>query len=136
MKRLIALVLFLAASLTAATDLTVTVPQAAVAKAVEMCDVIRVELRVRSTDWNNDTCASVFTRIGLRVYVQRQERQGQQQAVDDAVQAEVDLFDANWPVPFIRAYCGDGILDAEFGEECDDGGNEDGDGCSARCKNE
>jgi cysteine-rich repeat protein len=31
-------------------------------------------------------------------------------------------------------YCGDGILDA--GEDCDDGNNTDGDGCSAVCTNE
>ncbi len=32
--------------------------------------------------------------------------------------------------------CGDGILDAAFGEECDDGNNVDGDGCSASCRHE
>ncbi len=35
---------------------------------------------------------------------------------------------ANGPV------CGDGVVDA--GEECDDGNNVDGDGCSAQCRNE
>lgn len=30
--------------------------------------------------------------------------------------------------------CGDGIVDNEFGEECDDGNNTDGDGCSATCQ--
>ncbi len=34
----------------------------------------------------------------------------------------------------IKAYCGDGIVQA--GEECDDGNNIDGDGCSAVCKKE
>jgi len=31
-------------------------------------------------------------------------------------------------------YCGDGILQTQFGEECDDGNNENGDFCSAICK--
>lgn len=31
-------------------------------------------------------------------------------------------------------YCGDGILQTLFGEECDDGNNTDGDFCSAICK--
>ena len=31
-------------------------------------------------------------------------------------------------------YCGDGILQTQFSEECDDGNNENGDFCSAICK--
>lgn len=31
-------------------------------------------------------------------------------------------------------YCGDGILQTQFGEECDDGNNDDGDFCSSICK--
>lgn len=34
----------------------------------------------------------------------------------------------------VEPYCGDGHLDA--GEECDDGDNRDGDGCSAGCREE
>lgn len=30
-------------------------------------------------------------------------------------------------------YCGDGILQTQFGEECDDGNNDNGDFCSATC---
>jgi cysteine-rich repeat protein len=33
-------------------------------------------------------------------------------------------------------YCGDAILQVRFGEECDDGNNGSGDGCSAECKAE
>ncbi|KAF9698815.1 hypothetical protein EKO04_003336 [Ascochyta lentis] len=32
--------------------------------------------------------------------------------------------------------CGDGVVDKGNGEDCDDGNNEDGDGCSASCKTE
>jgi cysteine-rich repeat protein len=70
----------------------------------------------------------------MRVYVGRVERRGVTQAIDAAVQAEIDLFDANWEPPFTRAVCGDGILDEEFGEECDDGNVVIGDGCSRKCK--
>ena len=31
-------------------------------------------------------------------------------------------------------YCGDGILETAYGEQCDDGNNNDGDFCSATCK--
>ena len=30
--------------------------------------------------------------------------------------------------------CGDGVVDAEYGEECDDGNLVNGDGCSSTCK--
>jgi cysteine-rich repeat protein len=33
----------------------------------------------------------------------------------------------------IEAICGDGVTDAEAGEECDDGNNYGGDGCAANC---
>lgn len=35
---------------------------------------------------------------------------------------------------FFGPYCGDGILQTSFGEECDDGNNDNGDFCSAICK--
>lgn len=38
------------------------------------------------------------------------------------------------PACFWGPYCGDGILQTSFGEECDDGNNDDGDFCSAICK--
>lgn len=38
------------------------------------------------------------------------------------------------PVCQFGPYCGDGILQTLFGEECDDGNNDDGDFCSAICK--
>ncbi len=38
------------------------------------------------------------------------------------------------PACFFGPYCGDGSLQSSFGEECDDGNNDDGDFCSAICK--
>jgi len=34
---------------------------------------------------------------------------------------------------FFGPYCGDGTLQSSFGEECDDGNNDDGDFCSSTC---
>ena len=39
-----------------------------------------------------------------------------------------ESFDTN----VISGYCGDGII--QQGEQCDDGNNADGDGCSANCQ--
>ena len=136
MKKAIALILFLVTGLASAANLIVVIPGSAVPKGVEMCEVLRQELRVRAADWSNDLCATIFTRVGMRVYVGRVERQGQQQTIDAAVDAEIALFDTNWPKPFTKAVCGDGILDTEFGEECDDGNNDSGDGCDVRCQTE
>jgi cysteine-rich repeat protein len=37
--------------------------------------------------------------------------------------------------PFCQlARCGDGIVDIAAGEQCDDGNNTSGDGCSASCR--
>ncbi len=38
------------------------------------------------------------------------------------------------PTCFFGPYCGDGILQTQFTEECDDGNNNNGDFCSAICK--
>lgn len=38
------------------------------------------------------------------------------------------------PVCQYGPYCGDGILQTSFGEQCDDGNNNDGDFCSAICR--
>jgi len=34
------------------------------------------------------------------------------------------------------SYCGDGTVQSDYGEECDDGNNASGDGCSASCQEE
>src|SRR5450432_3075673 len=33
-------------------------------------------------------------------------------------------------------YCGDGVLQPDIGEDCDDGNNKSGDGCDGVCKTE
>ncbi len=34
----------------------------------------------------------------------------------------------------VTEFCGDGVLQTGLGEQCDDGNNQDGDGCSADCQ--
>jgi cysteine-rich repeat protein len=133
MKRAMPILLFLVAGLAFAANLTVTIPSAAVPNAQDMCEELRLELRIRTADWTNDVCASFFTRIGVRVFVGRVERRGLVQQQDAAVQAALDQFDADWPPLMAAATCGDGVLDTEFGEECDDGNLVDGDGCDGTC---
>ena len=43
------------------------------------------------------------------------------------VEVTVSSVDSNGPI------CGDGVLDADAGEACDDGNNINGDGCAADC---
>ncbi len=118
-----------------AVDLTCTVPAAVVSRGVELCSELRLTLRVRAADWNNNVCATEFLRLGFLQAEKTSTRRAAQAAVRDAVTTAIDTFDARFPrTP--AAVCGDGTLDVEFGEECDDGDNDDGDGCGSRCKNE
>ena len=41
-----------------------------------------------------------------------------------------------FPEEWLEGDCGDGVLNAVSGEQCDDGDNNDGDGCSATCGEE
>lgn len=133
MRKAIALLLFLLAPMAWAADLIVTVPSAAVTDALARCEELRVVYRVRTAEWSNNLCATVFTRLGLRNFTSSQERQDATQTITDAVAGALSQFDADWVEPFTSAYCGDGTLDVEFGEECDDGNSTPGDGCDEAC---
>lgn len=50
----------------------------------------------------------------------------------DAFSATRVISNLQLQVDLVPSFCGDGRLDA--GEQCDDGGNQDGDGCSAACQ--
>lgn len=130
MKKLLAtmIVLFLAAPIGAA-DLTVTVPSTAVANAVEMCDIMRVQMRVRQSNWSNDICAGEFLRRGLRLFTANEKKKEVQKDLRIEINTAVRDFDTGYPVQAVLAVCGDSITDTEFGEECDDGNEIDGDGC-------
>lgn len=136
MRTTLVILLFLLAPMAWAADLTVTVPSAAVPEALSRCDELRVTFKVRAAEWNNNLCATVFTRLGLRSFTASQEQADATQTITDAVQTAMSQFDANWPEPFVSAYCGDGTIDTEFGEECDDNNSIPGDGCDEACLNE
>jgi len=126
--------LFVAGSALAA-DLVCTIPTASVARGVELCEEARVALRVRAADWNNDVCSSYFLRLGLIEAEKRSTRRAYTGSVNSAVSGAVNDLTASWPGP-TPAICGDGTLDTEFGETCDDGNLIDGDGCDSSCETE
>ena len=136
MKRfLLAILLALFAAPAFAADLICTVPDTSVTRGVELCNEARIALRVRAADWNNNVCASYFLRLGLIEAERRSTKRSFAQSVNTAVADAVASLTTSWPPP-TRAECGDGTLDAEFGEQCDDGNLVDGDGCDASCQTE
>jgi fibro-slime domain-containing protein len=49
---------------------------------------------------------------------------------------KITLEDFARPVSVCRSTCGDGLVQADGGEQCDDGNRDAGDGCDARCLSE
>ena len=117
-----------------AANLVCTVPAANVPRSVELCEELRLNLHVRSSEWNNNVCASQFLRAGLlqaeRKFTERQAKTFVATSVNNAVR----LYESTWDRP-TTASCGDGILDNEapWDEECDDGNTISGDGCNSSC---
>ena len=143
MKTILALILLLAAGSALAADLTVAVPAAAVTEASAQCDRQRVLLRIRPADWNNDVCATVMVRLGVRTSLLDEQTNALSAAVTTArnsasvaSQAVMNIFDSNFPLPVTPSVCGDSVVDTEFGEECDDGNVVSGDGCDEGCATE
>ncbi len=133
MKRFLVFIITVAFAPTAfAASLTCELPAAYVSRGVELCEELRVRLHVRTADWSNDVCASEFLRIGLLKGDRDSTRREASRTVSDAVNDAVATFEASWP-RITAATCGDGILDTEFGESCDDGNRVNGDGCDFQC---
>jgi cysteine-rich repeat protein len=136
MKFVILALLFVLATPAYAATFNCEVPAPYLTRGQELCEELRVKLRYRVADWTMDRCASLFLRIGLK----QGDRVSTQTAGDEATRTAVTTaksdFATNFPVPGTPAVCGDGTTDAEFGEECDDGGTAPGDGCDHLCKNE
>ena len=134
MRRLLFSLVLLLALPAQAADITITVPDAAVAELQTLCEEIRLRYRVRTSDWTNALCAQTLVRIGATDVRRRVTRRSFNQSVNSAVATDVESFHTDFPFGFTPAVCGDGTLDGEFGETCDDGNNIDGDGCSASCE--
>lgn len=134
------LALFLAVSilpgLAHGVTLSCEVPAAAGSLASAICEDYRLERQIRSSEWDNDTCATELLRVGLievqRRLAKRQAQQTTRTIVNDAVTA----YKAVHPTSVTPVQCGDGTRDPEFGEQCDDGGRVPGDGCDADCQTE
>jgi len=124
--------IFFIAGATYAATLACDVPTANVVRSAELCEELRVRLRVRTADWDNDVCATEVLRIGLIEVEKRVTKNSFTQSANTVVRDAVSDFTSTWP-PATPAICGDGTLDTEFGEECDDGNQTPGDGCDSRC---
>ena len=115
-----------------AATLTVTIPATAVVNATLRCQELRQVLRVRSSEWNNNACATAMTRLGLRQFNATQQEELSRQEAKSDMGTTLSNFDADWPGP-TKAICGDGIADTEepFNEACDDAG--DSATCNGNC---
>lgn len=115
-------------------QVTIVVPGNVVTKAQQLCEQLRKDLRARSM--TNPECAQEFFRRGLRDFAARKIRDDARSQAQDTARAELDQFDQAFPVQLDIAMCGDGVVDTEFGEQCDDANQDNGDGCSGSCQNE
>lgn len=133
MRHLIFVLTLMMASQSIAVDLVCQLPDSYVSRGLELCEELRVRLRIRTSDFSNDICASEFLRHGLLAGDRESTRLAAKATVAQAVNDAVDSFKIAFPRVAVSAFCGDTILDVEFGEECDDGNNIDLDGCSSSC---
>ena len=115
-----------------AANLTCTVPAENVARTIEICEELRIELRQRVGDWSNNKCASQLLRVGLFAEDRRMAKNSARVISRESIATAVNDFQSTWLSPEPAA-CGDLIVDFEFGETCDDGNTENGDGCSNAC---
>ena len=137
MRTIILLLALLIASPALAVQIEVTVPNAAVARAQELCEILRVETRYPTADWSNSICLSIMVYRGMRNFEHKAAKEAGRQAGRVTVRNALINFDANYPSTVTRgSFCGDGDVDTEFGEQCDDGNQDDGDGCSSGCLTE
>ncbi len=137
MKLTIALLILLLAPLTGyAVDLTCTVPGPAMPRLNALCSDLQAQHGVRSADWSNDICATHV----LRARLEEVDRVGTREASRAGVRAAADMsaqsFAADYPRVVIPARCGDGVVDAQRAEQCDDGNTDIGDGCDEMCQDE
>ena len=126
--------LFLFGGVAQGATLACEVPAANVARSVQLCEELRQQLRVRSSEWDTNICATEFLRLGLVEGERRVSTRAAKATVAGDVNDAVVDFQSTWPHP-TRAVCGDGTLDSEdpFNEECDDGNTVGGDGCDSSC---
>lgn len=129
--------LALAAPSVAAT-IQCEVPNPYITRATELCEELRLRLRVRSADWSNKVCADEILRVGFRTVDASSTEKDAKATIRAAKEAALSSFDTNFPISAVQSTCGDSIADAEFGEQCDNGpANDDGagsGGCDSDCQ--
>lgn len=138
MRYLLAILLLLP-TVALGADVTATIPAGdATANGIAQCDNLRVFHRFRLADWSIEICASLMMRDGLRVETQRNATITRNDSVavctstaNDTRQGTMNTFDTDWPLPITPAICGDSTTDAEYGEDCDDGGESAA--CNSNC---
>ena len=139
MKRIVILIAAMVfySSQARAADIVLTVPDPSVARIVELCEELRQTLRI-STDsalWSNELCATEVFRIGMREVDKRTETKAAKESVYLQVNTSLNSWDASYPrTP--ASFCSDSVVDTEYGEQCDDGNEVDGDGCDSSCQTE
>lgn len=131
---LVSIIFFTSVTSAFSADLTCTVPAANITRSVELCEELRINMRVRSSEWDNNICSTQFLRIGLLAGERTSSRKTANETVATLVNDAVDLYLSTWP-NLVEAFCGDTILDTEepFNEECDDGNTVGEDGCDGGC---
>ena len=133
MKRFLPILLLLALPAQAA-DITITVPDAAVPRLQQLCTEIQQRFRVIDANWSNQACAAWLVLNGALDVEERVTRIEARQTVQNNVSTALDTFRSNFPEPFVRSFCGDGTIDAQYSETCDDGNTIDLDGCDSSCQ--
>ncbi len=129
--------IFLAISIFAANasalTVPVTIPTAAENRFAMLCEILRVRNRILPADWDAGDCASEILRRGVRV-VEREIRASRAaETASDTLAEQLATFDTDFPDAKQTTACGDGVIQASFGETCDDGNTNSGDGCDSAC---
>ena len=104
MTRLLLIALLLMPSLAQAE--TCTIPAGSATDKATYCEEFRQELRVRSTAWSNDLCATQLVRLGLEARLVTATRGNTQEIINDAIDVQRNRFRAAFPLP-TQATCGD-----------------------------
>lgn len=145
MIRLLPVFLFLLALPARAVDVTLTVPDPLVPAVQSVCESYRLTNNIETL--SDAQCIRAAARLGLRKMRMDAKRIQERQAAQAAIASDQATFDSAFPDAFPGARCGNGVVEnigpnandpgtLTHAEECDDGNQAAGDGCSPHCKNE
>lgn len=92
---ILALLLFPGVSSSAVLDCTV--PSAIVPRAVELCEILRIQSGFSTADWSNDLCATIFLQRGLRQFEVIVTKEGSRASAEQELRDAIDAFESAWP---------------------------------------